>query len=463
MSNPKNEMGTGAVGGFQIPLGIKKRKNKVDELLSLNEDLNEGHALSYLSSLDEAAGENIGKKLDSCEYNEVADHMRSHAVRELVRKRVREVVRKKAGGGGFVLYSPNNGKKKAPKPVGEFPTKLGAKRAELARFPPKEPGKLGRLRREVDKLVKNPKKAAEKEKQAAAEKGTAKKKKPEPKKESKLHEAQDTYKTGDKVKLAQDPGRRGEIATDKTMQRRGLDYYQVKWTHQNDEDPNFPTVGSFQWVPEDQLAADDNKAESTNESMFRRVVAHLLKESLFREEKTGSEWDEYIGKLSGKALTGDKKFQTLQKNIEKRTENVLNTALGSIKKALKKDVKLKDFGIKRSDDGKTYTAFSAVMDNVEVGPVYIYVEGGVPKIEVSDGAKAALTKTDPDSAKLFRAELVTVQERVLDKMDDLTNAIDARDKYLVKVEGEVDGFVSGLTPLQVSMLKNLLVKKYRRQ
>lgn len=385
MSDRKDETG-GGVAGFQIPLGVRKRKQKVDELLSLHEDLNEGHALAYLSSLDEAAGEEVGKKLDACEYNDVAENMRTHAVRELVRKRVREVVRKKAGGGGFVLYSPNNGKKKAPKAVGEFPTKLGAKRAELARFPPKDPAKLARLRREVDKLVKNPKKAAEKEKQAAQQKGTAKKHVPKPKKE-------------------------------------GVE----------------------------------------NDALFRRVVSKLVKESLFREEKTGSEWDEYIGKLSGKALTGDKKFQNLQKNIEKKTEGALSTALASIKKALKKDVKLKDFGVKKSDDGKTYTAFSAVMDHVEVGPVYIYVEGGVPKIEVSDQARAALTKCDPDSAKLFRAELVTVQERVLDGMDDLTKAIEARDRYLAKVEQDVDSFVAGLTPLQVSMLKQLLVKKYRRQ
>lgn len=383
MADKKDETVMGAITGFQVPPAVRLRKSRVDELLSLHEDLNHGHALTYLSSLDEAAGEEVGRKLDACEYNEVADAMRAHAVRELVRKRVKEVVRKKAGGGGFVLYSPNRGKKKAPKPVGEFPTKLGAKRAELARFPPKDPGKLARLRREVDKLVKNPKKAAEKERQAAREKGTA------------------TPRRQERTK------------------KEGLD-------------------------------------------LLRSTVSSLIREALFREERTGSEWDEYITKIPGKALTGDKKFQGLQKNIEKKTEAVLTNAFSSIRKAVKKDVKLKDFGIKRSDDGKTYTAFSATFDNVEVGPVYIYVEGGVPKIEVSDGAKAALTKTDPDNAKLFRAELVTVQERVLDRVDDLTDAIEARDRYLTRVEDEVDTFVSGLNPLQVSMLKMLLTKKYRR-
>ena len=44
--------------------------------------------------------------------------------------RISEIVRKKAGGGGYNLYSPNKGKKKNPKPVGEFPTRIAAKRAE---------------------------------------------------------------------------------------------------------------------------------------------------------------------------------------------------------------------------------------------------------------------------------------------------------------------------------------------
>ena len=97
-----------------------------------------------------------------------------------------------------------------------------------------------------------------------------------------------------------------------------------------------------------------------------------------------------------------------------------------------------------------------------VEPLYIHIDGGVPKIEVSGNAKAALTKVDPSAAKMFRAELVTVQEGILDEMDDLAKAINARDKYLSKLEVEVDSFVAGLSPLEISLLKNLLVKKYRK-
>ena len=44
-----------------------------------------------------------------------------------------------------MLYAPNKGKKHASRPAGAFPTKLAAKRADLARFPPKDPKKLEEL------------------------------------------------------------------------------------------------------------------------------------------------------------------------------------------------------------------------------------------------------------------------------------------------------------------------------
>lgn len=328
----------------------------------------------------------------------MTDEQRMLAVRELIRKKVREVVRKKAGGGGFSLYAPNKGKKGKAKAVGTFPTKLGAKRAELSRFPPKDPGKLKRLRKEVDKLQKNPKKAAEKEKAAAKQKGTDK---------------------GPKATFKKEATQVSEAVV------RRMDF------------------------------------------MHRRLLAHAiarsLRESLFREEHVESEWDEYIGKLSKQALAGDSKFQNLQRNITRKTDGILDDAFDSIRKAVGKSAKLKNFGIKHDNQsGKTYLAFGAEFEDVTVGPIAIHVEGGVPKIELSQDAKVALTQADPDAAKLFRAELMTVQERVLDNMDDLQRVVQSRDKYLAKLESEVDSYVAGLTPLQVSLLKQLLVRKYRK-
>src|SRR6185369_13387984 len=125
---------TGAnVAGFQIPMGIKQRKAKVDELLKSHPDIKEGDVLSYWHGMDDKEIHKDCSDLDSGNHTAVALRIRDHVVREVVRNRVKEVVRKKPGGGGYVLYSPNQGKKKAAKGVGTFPTKLGAKKAELAR------------------------------------------------------------------------------------------------------------------------------------------------------------------------------------------------------------------------------------------------------------------------------------------------------------------------------------------
>lgn len=96
-------------------------------------------------------------------YQEPVDEYRMR-LKAAIREMVREVVRKKAGGGGYVLYGPNKGKKKQAKPVGEFPTRLAAKRAELARFPPKDPEQLKKARKRLDKLLKDPKKRQDAEK-----------------------------------------------------------------------------------------------------------------------------------------------------------------------------------------------------------------------------------------------------------------------------------------------------------
>ncbi len=489
-----NETTAGAVAGFQVPMGIKKRKAKVDELLRRHSDINEAIVLSYFSSLNEDQGEQVGVRLDKNDPT-VADDMRQHAVRELIRKKVREVVRKKAGGGGYTLYAPNPGKKGGSKPVGNFPTKIGAKRAELARFPPKDPEKLKRLRKSIDKAAKTPKKAAERERIAAKVKGTDTGKKPTSKKES-VNEsgpfspsgttgttATTSFGSNPNSKVNQDPKEffagLQAIGKDKVTDR--ANYIQnhlkdpgfisnVKKTPNGDKaikqlytmaNNSAPKTGSV--TRSFGEAVEKRKVDFFERAILSKIIKKSLSESLFREERTESEWDDYISKLSKQALAGDGKFQSLQKNISKKTEGILGSAFSSIKKAVGKSVQLKSFGVKHdAKSGKTYLAFSADIGDATAEPFYVHVEGGVPKIEVSDTAKIALTKADPDAAKLFRAELVTVQERVLDDMDDLSRAIQSRDKYLTKLETEVDSYVAGLAPLQISLLKQLLVKKYRK-
>ena len=477
--------GAGAVAGFQIPLGMQKRKEAVDEVLRENPDIGEGVALSFMSKLSDEECDQVGNMLDSGDRAGVADKMRMFAVRELVRQKVREVVRKKEGGGGYVLYAPNKGKKGKPRNLGTFPTKLGAKRAELARNPPKEPAKLQRLRKYVKRLSKKPQGDDEKKK----------------KRESVIREAGTPFAPGStQVARMSPPAGSGQIMPDVQSFGRALAKLPPKSpertkfliAHANDAEfmKKLAAQSPDQAKMLTQIAfkAGDKSAmlkpgaakttvqgggnveikehvqrrmEHMHRAILTKVITKSLTEAMFREETGESEWDEYISRLSKQALAGDGKFQSLQKNITRKTEDVLDDAFLAIRKALGKSAAAKNHGVKE-ENGTNYLMFSADIDGVQVGPIAIAIEGGKPRIHLSPDAKAALMKVEPQDAKMFRAELVTVQEAILDEMDDLAKATTNRDKYLQKLEGNVDAYVAGLSPLEISILKNLLVKKYRK-
>ena len=189
-----------------------------------------------------------------------------------------------------------------------------------------------------------------------------------------------------------------------------------------------------------------------------------MNEALFREEEdAGSRWDERMVKLSKAALEADKKLQSLQKNIEKKGESTISTAFQIIQKTLKpRKMQAKSDGIKKDQSRqKTFLQFTITVDMTDVGPFYIFVENGKPKIEMSDEAKKLLMKIEAEKAKLLRAELITAQEDSLDIMSDIQDAVEKRDTYLDKLESRVDDFVSGLNATELTVLKNLLVQKYR--
>lgn len=478
--------GAGAVAGFQIPLGMQKRKESIDEVLRENPDIGEGVAMAYMSSLSEDDCEQVGNMLDMGDRQGVAEKMRMHAVRELVRSKVREVVRKKEGGGGYVLYAPNKGKKGKAKAGGTFPTKLGAKRAELARYPPKEPGKLTRLRKYVTRLTKKP--SSDKAKR----------------RESVIREAGGTPFSPQSPAGAVQPTQPTQMNQPRTIQSfsQGLQKlpkgspdrtnfliqhandadFMKKLTAQSPDQAKMLTQIAFKAGDKSAMLKPgaakttvqgggnvemrpehiDRRLDFMHRTLLSKVINRSLKESLFREESTESEWDDYISRLSKQALAGDSKFQSLQKNISRKTGDILDDAFVAIKKAVGKDARLKSFGPKHDPEGGTYLMFSAEFGDATVGPIAIAVEGGKPRIHLSPDAKAALMKVDPAEAKSFRAELITVQEAILDEMDDLERATQTRDKYLQKLETNVDAYVAGLSPLEISVLKNLLVKKYRK-
>lgn len=381
MSKINETSGAAGVMGYQLPIGIVKRKKKVDELLQ-SKKVSVSEVSYFFKNISEDECVKFEQYCSENNDSSLCELIKSKIVekylREFVSNKVREVVRKLPGGAGFALFSPNQGKKRPSKKIATFPTKLAARSAELARFPPKDPRKLNRMKKELDKLKKDPKAAKEKEKQARKEKPDA--------------------KYGNRI----------------------------------------------------------------NKDREKKSV----KESLFREEAKPSEWDQYVLSLSKQSVLADKAFQEHQKNILKKSEKALNIAVKEIKKELESNkFSLNDKGLKKDvDKQEMYYEFSAGDKEgaSEVGPIYVFVRAGIPEIEFSDNAKASLTKIQPERSKALRHLLINVQEDALDNIQDVKLAIEKRDNYLSKLEGAIDNMVADLSPLEITMLKNLLVKKYRK-
>jgi len=388
MSKDISEMGVANIVGFQVPIGIKKRKKKVDEMLELNKDLQIFEVLSYLSALTENNCAIVENLLDENQYVKLASMIRESCfesvARAYIRNKIREVVRKNDSG-GYSLYAPNPDKGSVPKKAADFPTKAAAKRAELHRYPPKDPGKLIRLKKEVDKLKKNP-----------------------------------------------------ELAV-------------------IDKDKSFH--------PKKKTASASKVTKIDKKEAIERLVKSIT-ESLFREDKKGSEWDDYVAKLSKQAVLADKSFQSYQKAIVKRSEKTLHDSFLSIKAALtSNEFEAKDKGTKKDEErGINFLEFMVVdkQGTAEVGPFHIVIENGYPKIDVSSEAKNGMVRLDPERNKLLRSELMTVQEDVLDSDDSVLSAIQKRDEYLMKSERKLDDFVANLNALEITMLKRILVSKYRK-
>lgn len=305
---------------------------------------------------------------------DAAEAARKVYYKEALDRVFQETVRKLPNG-MYGVYLPNKGKKKAPKKIGEYPDRISAREAELARG-----GKTGeaakRERERLQKLKKDPKKLA------AAKKRDAKKK----------------------------------------------------------------------------------AAKSTSKESFVRALARDLREALFREEDlVGSPWDERLSALSPTAIASDKKLASLTQAIQKASVTALMDAQKELAKALRKHAKCTCGEIGTEAGGKSYIPVHIHHKGEEYGPIYLYVDGGRVRLEYSDEMQEALDGIDDTFGDRIRGMIMKFQERQLPRIDGVAKAIKARDEYLDKLDGKLDGQLSGLSGVELQLIKNLINQKHGRR
>jgi hypothetical protein len=372
MSKIVDEMtaaGSGATIGPIQPLGVEKEK--VDEMLRVNPDLRHGDVVVFLENARYFDREDFNFAGRLQDYHGMAEIVRETVVRTAVKQRINEVVRKKDG--KYVLFAPNSGKKHDAKPIATFSTKLAAKRAELAKFPPKDPKKLARLRKQIEKLLKDPKERTK-----------------------------------------------------------------------------------------------DLRREMVDRDLFERAVIssviqkdlreHTLAEGLFRKRHS-NQYENFVKSLSRKAVRGDKDYQAKEKKLTDVSGGEMKQRLQQLEADL--GMKIISGEAKKHVDGKMYLPF-AINSDVEIKPIYLYVEDDRIKVEFGDEAIAALTKCSPEKANAIRAKLTMLGEGPEDANQNISQARGERDAHLEKIISFLDNFLAKLTPLAMTSLKKLLVKKFRK-
>lgn len=340
------------------------------------------------------------------------------AVRALVRKKVKEVVRKKKGG-GYALYSPNMGKKKPAKKVGEFPTRGQAKKAEMLRFPPKDIKKRKALKKTVDRL-KNKREGVEHESYL------------EELRDRLAEAAEDALDDKEAEKDTATPPEEPE-GTSPEDAAADLDAAPADDAEMGDAEMDAPV--------------DDPEAEPAD------PVEPSVRPATAPQEE--SPWEDLLSKLSDVAVKKDPKLRKLVKKVGNATERALEKSVKTLGR-LTSGVKAGKVGKDRV--GRPYITATIELKSGDVGPVFIYVKGETLHV-VSDGkVKSSIMKLDPDEAREVKQALKDLPDRFDSR--DLEKAVALRDKYLEEMELDLDGYLSELDALELSMLKRLVADKY---
>ncbi len=201
--------------------------------------------------------------------------------------------------------------------------------------------------------------------------------------------------------------------------------------------------------------------------MMTKVLSESAVSYVFEQPQNSEEsqaWDRFVSSLSKESIMSDNKLKAILLGLEKSEMALLNRAVKSVKSALEGS----GFPVKNPkavrDQSTGELAVNMIVEmeqNKKTVEVVVRIENGRPLIFLPDQTKNTINTLNNDESKFFRAELISVQEKELDAMDDLIKASDKRDKYLKNLEGKIDKMVRGLGPLEIAITKNLLKNKYK--
>lgn len=176
-------------------------------------------------------------------------------------------------------------------------------------------------------------------------------------------------------------------------------------------------------------------------------------------------WEKFVSRLSKETVMSDPKLKSILQKMAKSEAKLLAKAVSMIKQILGSTGA---FQVEQKGSDQDATTgdiklnFAVTLKEGDTTLMFaVKLENGRPLILFPDESRNALNTMGTQESKLLRAELMHIQETVLNNMDDVVSVAAKRDTYLSKLENKIDKTLNAMGPLEIAMLKYLIKHKYK--
>lgn len=217
----------------------------------------------------------------------------------------------------------------------------------------------------------------------------------------------------------------------------------------------------------EKQSAQKKPSTAKKENFDIQKAKNLIKESVLTymfegpEDNDSTHWDNLLSKFSKETVMSDPKLKNMLTDIAKAEVQTLVKAFNILRKNSELDIK----GKKPEMNGETNELelpFSVTLKNSGAELQFsIRIENGKPIINIPDEVRDQLNQMSDPEAKLLRAELISVQEKEFNGLDDVAKTSAKRDAYLKKIENELNKDMGKMSAIELIILKDLLKSKFK--
>ena len=193
-----------------------------------------------------------------------------------------------------------------------------------------------------------------------------------------------------------------------------------------------------------------------NESVFSYAFEHSP------IDENEMVWENFLGKLSDETKWSDENLKTLVTKIKQVESRVLERAAHSVRGVLEStgQFKVAPGKTRKNSEGFLVKDFEVFMKENDSKLAFgLKLDNKRPLLIFPESSRHAINNMANDESKLLRAELMHIQETVLDLMDDVLRVGKKRDTYLESVQKKLMKVVDSCSLLELALLKNLMRRK----